>query len=359
MTAPHCPSHYAFYMGSLWKTAAVCLLLTVAVEAQRVEPAVRTEPVQGNPDDPAIWRNRKRPEASRVYGTTKLAAPDGALVAFDLDGRITQKIGGLDRPNNVDVEEGLRLGGKRVDIAAVTERNKNALRIFAIDPADGRLTDISGDGLPVFESEPEERRKPMGISLYSRKDGEIFAVVSRKSGPSGAYLWQYRLADAGNGRVKAEKVREFGAFSGAGEIEAIAVDDELGFVYYSDEGAGIRKYHADPAHPEAAKELAVFGSQKYEGDREGLAILSTGRGKGYLVSTDQIATGSKFYFYPRQGDQSGPPVKVIETGLESTDGLEIDARSLGPKFPKGIAAAMNNAQNNFWLFRLEEWLRTR
>ncbi len=320
---------------------------------------VKTDPVKGNPDDPAIWRNKKRPEASRVYGTTKLAAPDGALVAFDLEGKVVQQIVNLDRPNNVDVEEGLRLGGRRVDVAVVTERNKNALRVFAIDAADGKLTDISGGGLPVFEGEPEERRKPMGISLFRRKDGEIFAVVSRKSGPSGAYLWQYRLAGSRDGRVSLEKVREFGAFSGTGEIEAIAVDDELGFVYYSDEGAGIRKYHADPAHREAAKELAVFGTQKYEGDREGLAILATGKGKGYIFSKDQIVAGSKFHFYPREGDQSGGPVKTVATGLESTDGLEVDARAFGAKFPRGLVAAMNNAQNNFWFFRLEEWLNAR
>lgn len=345
-------------MASLLRIPAFCLLITLAVAAQEVEPAVKTDPVKGNPDDPAIWRNKKRPEASRVFGTTKLAAPDGALIAFDLEGRIVQRVEGLDRPNNVDVEEGFRLGGKRVDIAVLTERNKNALRAFSIDPASGKLTDISGVGLPVFESEPEERRKPMGIALFKRRDGDIFAVVSRKSGPSGTYLWQYRIAEE-SGRVKLEKVREFGAFSGTGEIEAIAVDDELGFVYYSDEGAGIRKYHADPAHPEAGKELAVIGAQKYEGDREGLAVAATGKRTGFIVSTDQIVAGSKFHFYPREGDQSGAPVKTVVTGLESTDGLEIDARAFGPKFPKGLVAAMNNAQNNFWFFRLEDWLNAR
>jgi len=342
-------------MRRLLKTVPFFLLFPSSAFSQRIEPVVRTEPVKGNPDDPAIWRNRRNPAQSRVYGTTKLAAPDGAVVVFDLEGKIIQTIANIDRPNNIDVEEGFRLGGKRVDIAVATERNKNALRVFSIDPADGKLTDISGGGLPVFESEPEERRKPMGIGLFRRKDGEIFAIVSRKSGPSGAYLWQYRISGAG-GKVQLEKVREFGAFSGTGEIEAIVVDDELGFIYYSDEGAGIRKYHADPAHAEAARELAVFGAEHYQGDREGLAILATGRGKGYLVSTDQIAAGSKFYFYPREGTQRGAPVHTVETALESTDGLEIDTRSFGPKFPHGIVAAMNNAQNNFWFFRAGDWL---
>ena len=31
-----------------------------------------------------------------------------------------------------------------------------------------------------------------------------------------------------------------------GEIEAVAVDDAPGYVYYADEGNGTHKYHADP-----------------------------------------------------------------------------------------------------------------
>ena len=38
---------------------------------------------------------------------------------------------------------------------------------------------------------------------------------------------------------------------------------------YSDERFGIRKWHADPNHPDAAKELAVLGRDGYQGDREG------------------------------------------------------------------------------------------
>ena len=67
----------------------------------------------------------------------------------------------------------------------------------------------------------------MGIALYKRPgDGAIFAIVSRKSGPSGSYLWQYRL-EVRNGALTAAKVRQFGRFSGAKEIEAIAVDHRV------------------------------------------------------------------------------------------------------------------------------------
>ena len=87
--------------------------------------------------------------------------------------------------------------------------------------------------------------------------------------------------------MTATLVRRFGSFSrvGAepdeiGEIEAVVVDDALGYVYYSDERSAIRKYHADPDHPDAARELAVIGDG-YLGDREGLAIYQTGERPGF------------------------------------------------------------------------------
>jgi len=83
----------------------------------------------------------------------------------------------------------------------------------------------------------------MGIALYTRpSDGNIFAIVSCKSGPAQGYLQQYLLHDDGNGKVIGEFVRSFGAYSGKKEIESVAVDNEPGFVYYSDEQTGIRKY---------------------------------------------------------------------------------------------------------------------
>ena len=171
--------------------------------------------------------------------------------------------------------------GKSTDIAVLTERLQKRLRVFAIAADGSGLKDLSAQGLPVFVGQSGEQAAPMGIALYRRpKDGAIFAIVGRKDGPRNGYLWQYRLQDDGNGQVKAQKIREFGQFSGTGEIEAIAVDDELGYVYYADEGNGIHKWHADPDHPEAARELAHFGKEGFRADREGMAIYTLSRGQG-------------------------------------------------------------------------------
>lgn len=341
---------------------AVCFAAALAAaalspEPVRLKPAVATESAGDDADDPAIWVHPKDASRSLVLGTNKAAAPRGALVVYDLEGRVRQRIEPLDRPNNVDVEYGIRLGGRRADIAVVTERYQKRLRVFRIDEKTGMLEDVSsGGGIPVFEDREGRGREPMGIALYRRpRDGAIFAIVSPKEGPLDGYLQQYLLEDDGTGRVKGRLVRSFGAFSGAGEIEAVAVDDELGYVYYADEDVGIRKYHADPDHPMAGKELAFFGRTGYQGNREGLALYATGKGRGYLISTDQIPGNSRYLLYRREGSAADPHdhsevVAVLEGGADATDGIEAVSRPLGRAFPRGLLAAMNSAGKNFFLF---------
>jgi myo-inositol-hexaphosphate 3-phosphohydrolase len=96
-------------------------------------------------------------------------------------------------------------------------------------------------------------------------------------------------------------VRRFGNFSGGGEIEAVAVDDELGYVYYADEQAGIHKWHADPDAPGADRELALFGTTGYQQDREGIGIYALADRTGYIVSVDQLPRESIFHIYKREG----------------------------------------------------------
>jgi 3-phytase len=326
------------------------LLATLLLLAQvDVTPLRETASETHQTDDPAIWVHPRRPEQSLILGTIKMAAPDGAIAVYRLDGSRLMSIPNVDRPNNIDVAYGFRLGRRKLDIAAATERNQHRLRLFEILPGKG-LRDLAA--LPVFAGQTGQAQQPMGIALYTRpRDGALFAIVSRKSGPSGSYLWQYRLRDDGRGQLIGEKVREFGQFSGAKEIEAIVVDAELGYVYYSDEGTGIRKYHADPDHPEAAQELALFGTEGWEGDREGLAIYARPGGKGYLIATDQRTPNSVYHVYRRETDagQAHEKLGSFQVGAATTDGIEVTARPLGRAMPGGLFIAMNDSRRNFLL----------
>jgi 3-phytase len=327
-----------------------------------IEAEYATERLPNDPDDPAIWVHPTEPERSLIITTVKVAAPVGAIAVFGLDGVRRQLITGIDRPNNVDVEYGLTVGQRTVDVAVVTERLRRQLRIFEIPAGGGPLIDRGG--IPVLQGADGEQGAPMGIGLYRRpRDGAIFAIVSPKAGPRTGYLWQYRLNGV-SGAVRADFVRRFGTFSGPtaaredNEIEAVAVDDDLGYVYYADEGNGIHKWHADPDHADAARELAHFGQGGFIGDREGLAFYTLPGGTGYLVCTDQVDDDTRYLVYRREGEPGRPHdhrlVAVLHGGADSTDGIEITARPLGHGLPAGIFVAMNSSSQNFLVFRWQD-----
>lgn len=309
---------------------------------EMISPVLVTEPVQDDSDDPAIWLHPTDLSKSLILGTDK----EGILFVFDLDGKIFRSVSheGWMRLNNVDVEYGMVLNDQETDIAVVTDRDGG--KIYALTLPDLRRVD--GGGIVAFEGTGQQR--PMGIALYKRpKDGAIFAIVSRKEGPSGAYLWQYRLEDDGTGNIKFSKVREFGEFSGVnaageGEIEAVAVDDELGYVYYSDELFGVRKYRADPDIPHADDELAVFGTDGFASDREGISIYKINDHTGYILVSDQQA--NKFRIFTREGTADDPHqhelVKVVRVAANDSDGSEVTNAQLNVKFSKGLFVAMSD-----------------
>ena len=331
--------------------AIVGVLLVGAPAVQQyidVQPVVRTQAVGNDPDDPAIWVHPKDPSRSIVIGTNKVKAPDGAVVVFGLDGTIRQTISGLDRPNNVDIEG---------DLAVVTERLQSQLRVFRIKADGSGITDVTSVGnTRVLADRKGEQAAPMGVSLYKRpRDGALFAIVAPKNGPQTGYLAQYRLENDAKQHTKATFVRYFGTFSGTGEIEAVAVDDALGHVYYADEGNGIHKYHADPDHKDAARELAHFGTSGFKSDREGIAIYARKNGTGYIVCTDQIEGGSEYHVYTREGGHR--LVTILRGGADSTDGLEVTSRAVGPNYPHGMMVAMNSKDRNFLIYKWPESLR--
>ena len=105
--------------------------------------------MSGDPDDPAIWVDVRKPERSLILGTNKMSAAEGgALYAFSLSGKIVRIASGLDRPNNVAIVK---------NWAIVTERLANQLRVFRLP----ELVEIGA--IPCV---PE----PMGIAALGRLD---------------------------------------------------------------------------------------------------------------------------------------------------------------------------------------------
>ncbi|WP_410369581.1 phytase [Amniculibacterium sp. G2-70] len=317
-------------------TLASCSSQGILSKSDRLKPVYITEKVNHDTDDPAIWIHPTDPSKSLILGTDKETT--GGLFAYDLTGKIVNKVLNIKRPNNVDIRYGFDLNGKKIDIAALTERETNRVRIYSLPD----LTEVGS--FSVFDG--EQMRDPMGISLYKNpQTQEFFAVVGRKNGPSGTYLWQYKLT-VQNGRIGAEVVRKFGNYSGLKEIESIAVDDELGFIYYSDEGFGVHQYYADPQM--GNQELLVFGKGDFKADVEGISIYPTSEKTGYILVSNQQA--DSFNVYLRENPAKGR-IAEIPVSTSESDGSEVTAVNLGEKFPKGIFVAMSNGK----VFHIYDW----
>jgi 3-phytase len=336
-----------------------CVQRTAADDAF-LRPIRATAAVADDADDPAVWVNSADPSRSLILGTNKVAAPGGGLYVFALDGSVKQVVAPLDRPNNVDVEYGFQSRSGPIDIAVVTERLQHRLRVFRVTES-GVVPLDAGQGIAVMEGETGEARMPMGVALYKRpRDGAIFAIVAPKTGPTTGYLWQYRLdVDPVSDVVRGTFVRRFGQFSGTGEIEAVAVDDALEYVYYADEEYAVHKWHADPDHPDAARELAAFAQDGFKGQREGIGIFARADGSGYIAISDQIEGASELHIYPRDGHagrphEHDPPIAVLSTPADSTDGVDIEPKGLSGEFARGLLVMMNSRDRNFQLYSWDD-----
>lgn len=306
------------------------------IPVAKIEPRVITDTVKWDTDDPAIWINPADPSKSLVIGTDK--HKDGALYAFNLEGKIVKVSTHLNRPNNVDVAYGFPYNGDLIDIAVVTERYEQRIRVFKLP----ELEPIDQGGLVVFDGNTE--RAPMGIAMYNRKkDDTYFVFVSGKSGPEEGYIGQFLLKSNDQNKIELTPVREFGKYSGKHEIEAIAVDDDLGYIYYSDETYGVRKYHADPDEQDANLELALFATEGFARDHEGISIYKKTDKTGYILVSDQQA--NQFWIFPREGTPENPhehkPIKIIKTSTKDSDGSEVTNIPL-PGFPLGLFVAMSD-----------------
>lgn len=132
------------------------------------------------------------------------------------------------------------------------------------------------------------------------------------------------------------------------------VDNELGYVYYSDERLKVRKYYADPALNDNT-ELAAFSQNEAEQDREGIAIYKTGKETVYILVSDQQS--NSFLIYPREGSSEDKHFHELITSVSVStiecDGADATNVHLGSKFPKGMLVAMTNGKSfHFYDWRL-------
>ncbi|MCX5015444.1 phytase [Streptomyces sp. NBC_00555] len=352
-----------------------------------------------NADDPAIWRNASDPDRSLVIATAK----EGGLRVYDLDGRQVQTLPAPppprdgDKPgrfNNVDLITGLRFPDGRHDVAVVSDRGRDQLRFYRIDPGrpGGPLVDVTDEAAAplVFSSgqdEVDDQRTAYGLAAYTDR-GRSFAVTSRRHDTKLALA---ELTPDARGKVGYRLVRtltlpsSFTLPDGTGwtpcaepgelpQVEGMVIDPDSGDLYAGQEDVGIWKLDADLRSParliEKVRSYGVpgtwnpqteecdagadpgFGGRHISADVEGLTIWrdpEDPRDEGYLIASSQ--GDNTFAVFDRDhrnafvrsfritaGGKPGAP-----DGSEVCDGAAVTSAPLGTRFPHGLLVVQDGS----------------
>ena len=285
-------------------------------------------------DDPAVWVHPTDPSRSLVLGNDKA----GGLETYDLDGTLVQRLAfGSQFWGNVDVRQGVSIGGRGRDIVGVVQRG---VRFYDVDPTTRLLSQTTEDSAPIGTNgegfclyESPTTRKVYGISITIAGD-----------------LTQFELLDAdGDGLLESRTVRTFSVGS---EAEGCVADDDTGALYISEENKALWRYDAEPdggTAREAVDVLAAAGGHLLH-DVEGVTIVDQADGAGFLIVSVQNAdnpNASYFTVYRRGAGNDFVNSFRVGNGTASddcdrTDGVTAVTADLGPRFPRGVFICQDN-----------------
>ena len=338
-------------MRALGESLAVVLLSYVLVSCSREETpestppktpvatvyaSVETEAVQDSDDaadDPAIWINPADPAESVIFGTNKrrgigVYGLDGSELYFRDDGRI----------NNVDVRQGVTLGGRTLDVVAATNRTDKTIVVYEFAPNSMTLS-------PLFTPIETGFGDPYGLCMYlSPEDGSLYVFATEADT---GYVGQWKLSISENDEATAERMDR--TLRVGSQAEGCAADDEQKLLFVAEENVGLYAYWAEPGLPEGRRQARFIIDQVDGGnltaDAEGVAVVREGEeGAGYIIVSSQ---GSNSYnVYDRAPPYEFRGAFVIADnedidGVEETDGIDVTAANLGPAFPGGVFVAQD------------------
>ncbi|MEH2205369.1 MAG: phytase [Nostoc sp.] len=302
-------------------------------------------------DDPAIYVNATNSADSLVLTSVK----NGGLRIYDLSGNLLETVnpGGI-RYNNIDLQYGFKLGNQSVDIAVASDRQNDKLAIFKINPnptTPGQYLENITDsnigtifqGLPFEPPYSASTRSSYGLTLYrSPITNDYYVFTSRRETGD---IAQFKLIDKGNGKIGAERVREFTIPTIEGrdpQTEGMVVDQETGFLYIGQENIGIWKFQAEPNGGTTGKlidKVRDLGGTYLTDDVEGLTIYYGKNGTGYLLASSQ--GDNTFVAYTREGNNEYVGNFAVGNNgaidsVQESDGADVINVPLGPNFPFGL-----------------------
>lgn len=303
-------------------------------------------------DDIAIWVNPRDAAQSRIFATDKKAG----VMVHDLTGEVVQTLL-VGRINNIDLRDGVEIGGAMRTLVAGSDRDLNAARLWLVDAATGMLVEAPGERVDVGIPEP------YGICL-ARHDGRLYTFTSDRT--RGVVQHELTLRE---GTFTARLVR---TFDSTGEIEGMVADDELGVVYLAEENTALWRVPIDPTvmlgrtQADAATPvvLSVAGATSGESrskpdalvvvsrvgpgsvimpDVEGLTIARVGD-SGVLIASSQGDNTFAVFDRALKNSYRGS-FRIVGSGsidaVEETDGIDVACANMGASFPFGVFIAQD------------------
>ncbi|MBD2435347.1 phytase [Nostoc sp. FACHB-110] len=358
-------------------TLGADLIPTVAPRVE-TRPDLLDDDVQNaDADDPAIYVNANNSADSLVLTSVK----NGGLRVYNLSGELLQTVNpGNIRYNNIDLQYGFKLGNETIDIAVASDRQNDKLAIFKINPnSPGQyLEEITDSSIgTIFQALPftppysASSRSAYGLALYrSPISNDYYVFVSRRQTGD---IAQFKLIDKGNGKIGAERVRQFTIPTTEGrspQTEGMVVDQETGFLYIGQEDVGIWKFEAEPDRNTTGTlidKVRALGGTHLTDDVEGLTIYYGKDGKGYLLASSQ--GDNTFVAYTREGNNRYLGSFAVGNNgsidsVQESDGADVINVPLGPNFPNGLfitqdgsnePAVIADGENISTNFKLVPW----
>lgn len=282
-----------------------------------VLPTGQTQPVRevgDAADDPAIWVHPRQGARSLILGTDKKSG----LAVYDLDGRERQFLP-VGRINNVDLRQGLRYGGRRLDLAVATQRDEAGLVLFAISPA-GRVSELARLKTTLNDI--------YGVCVGRNADGGLDVFPNDKDGR----VQRLRIRLAGK-TWHADPVAEFRLDS---QPEGCVVDETNQALFVGEEKRGI--WRLDLADAASKPALVIAAGPGLVPDVEGLAIHP---GRGWLVVSSQGSDSYAVYDirppYAQRGTFAiGTNAALGIDAVSETDGLDLTPANLGGPYRDGL-----------------------
>lgn len=289
-------------------------------------------------DDPAIWAARSPAlfNGARIQGFVAGTDKKAGLYIYGLDGAVLQFLpDGL--LNNVDVIEGLNVGGRSMVLLGASDRGATRLGIslYLFDPA----SNDPANAVRPWGFVASDLDEPYGFCL-ARVGDQVHAILIGKDGQ----VRQSVIASDAANRPVATEVRRFAVGSIS---EGCAADEASDALFISEEMVGVWRYGLNPASGAARTLVQPVGDGRLTADVEGATVIHDGD-KRYLIVSSQGDSG----FGVWRLDQ-GQPVWIgrfavhdgAVDGVTGTDGLDALGGVVGP-FPEGLVVVQDDVNDH-------------